>query len=92
MIETFRHKGLKKFYEAGETKFLPARQIIRIRRVLSLLDSATKPEDMNIPGFRFHALKGEYKEFYSITVDANWRIIFRFNGKNVCDVDYVDYH
>jgi toxin HigB-1 len=65
---------------------------MRIRRVLSLLDAAAKPEDMNIPGFRFHALKGEYKEFYSVTVDANWRIIFRFYGKNACDVDYVDYH
>jgi toxin HigB-1 len=92
MIETFHHKGLQRFYESGETKYLPAHQIVRIRRVLTFLDAATKPEDMNIPGFHFHALKGDHKDFYAVSVAANWRIIFRFSGKNVCDVDYVDYH
>lgn len=92
MIEIIRHKGLQKFYDAGETKFLPAQHISKIQRILSVLDTAKKPEDVDIPGFHLHVLKGELKEYYSVSITANWRIIFRFNGINVTDVDYLDYH
>ena len=92
MIESFRHKGLGKFYEEGETRFLPAEQLDKIKRILSALDSAQKPESMNLPGFRFHQLKGNYKGSYSVTVTGNWRIIFKFQDGNAVDVDYKDYH
>ena len=92
MIESFSHKGLRKFYEEGETRFLPAEQLDKIKRILSALDSAQKPVSMNLPGFRFHQLKGNYKGFYSVTVERNWRIIFKFQDGNAVDVDYLDYH
>lgn len=92
MIEIIRHKGLQKFYDTGETKFLPAQYIPKVQRILSALDSAKKPEDVDIPGFHLHLLKGDFKEYFSVSVTANWRIIFRFNGVNVTDVDFLDYH
>jgi len=92
MIESFRHKGLRKFYDEGETRFLPAEEVDKIRRILTYLDAAQKPESMHVPGFHFHPLKGDYKGFYAVTVRANWRIIFRFADGNALDVDYLDYH
>ena len=92
MIENFHHKGLKRFYEQGETWFLPAEQLDKIKRILSFLDSIQQPEDMNLPGFRFHQMTGNYKGFYSVTVTGNWRIIFRFQEGNVIDITYLDYH
>jgi proteic killer suppression protein len=92
MIENIRHKGLRKFYEEGETRFLPAEQLDKIRRMLSYLDAAQRPDAMNLPGFRFHQLTGNYKGFYSVTVTGNWRIIFRFQDGQALDVNYLDYH
>ncbi|MBI5428454.1 MAG: type II toxin-antitoxin system RelE/ParE family toxin [Nitrospinae bacterium] len=92
MIESFRHKGLRKFYEEGETRFLPAEQLDKIKRILSYLDAAQRPEAMNLPGFRFHPMTGDHKGFYSVTVTGNWRIIFRFQDGNALDVEYLDYH
>ena len=90
MIESFRDKGLPKLYEDGETRFLPADEVGKIKRILSCLESAEKPQALNLPGYRFHQLKGEYRRFYSVTVTGNDRIIFRFVDGNA--VDYLDYH
>ena len=92
MRERFRHKGLRKRYEDGETGFLHADEVGKIRRILSYLEAAEKPQALNLPGYRFHQLKGEYRGFYSVTVTGNNRIIFRFVDGNAVDVDYLDYH
>jgi proteic killer suppression protein len=92
MIESFRHKGLRKLYEDGETRFLPADEVGKIKRILSYLEAAEKPQALNLPGYRFHQLKGEYRGFYSVSVTGNNRIIFRFVDGNAVDVDYLDYH
>ena len=92
MIASFGHKGLRKFYEEGETRFLPAEHLDKIKRILSYLDSAQSHEAMNLPGFRFHTLTGDYKGFCSVTVAKNWRIIFRFQDGDALDVTYLDYH
>lgn len=92
MIENFRHKGLGKFYEKGETQLLPADHVNKIKRILSAIDSAQKPESMNLPGYHFHQLEGKRKGAYSVKVTGNWRITFKFRGENAIDVDYEDYH
>jgi proteic killer suppression protein len=86
MIKTFRHKGLKALHLTGNTKG------VRARRVLSALDIAKVPDDMDEPGMRLHPLKGELTEFWSVSVSGNWRVIFRFIGTDVELVDYLDYH
>jgi toxin HigB-1 len=69
-----------------------AEHVDKIASVLAFLNRAARPEDMNFPGFRLHPLKGDFAGFWSVTVRANWRIIFRFEDGNVTDVDTVDYH
>lgn len=91
-MKRFRHKGLRKLYEDGETRFLPADELGKIRRILSYLEAAERAQAVNLPGYRFHQLKGEYRGFYSVTVTGNNRIIFRFVDGNAVDVDYLDYH
>lgn len=92
MIESFRHKGLRRFFLDQDRKGLPADMVERIELILSVLDAAKTIEGVNLPSFRLHALKGELKGFWAITVRANWRIIFRFDGGDATDVDFVDYH
>jgi len=92
MIKTFRHKGLRRFFEDDEGSKLPSDMLERIRLVLSTLHAAQEIEGMNLPAFRLHHLKGEWKGFFSVTVRANWRIIFRFEDGDAFDVDFVDYH
>lgn len=93
MIRTFRHKGLRRFYETGDGRDLKQDQIRRIRRVLGLLDTATRVEDVDLlPGLRLHSLKGDRVGFWSVSISGNWRIIFRFEGDSAVDVDLVDYH
>ena len=92
MIQGFRHKGLQRLYEKGIGKGLAAELVPKIERILARLDVATSPDMMNLPGYRFHPLKGELKGFWSVWVNGNWRIVFRFNGGHVFDVDLVDYH
>jgi proteic killer suppression protein len=79
-------------YEKDEARGLPAGQIDKIRRILARLDQAGAPNQMDIPGLRLHPLKGELAGLWSVTVQANWRIIFRFENGDVTDVDYLDYH
>jgi proteic killer suppression protein len=92
MIESFRHKGLKRFYEDDDRKLLPPDMVERIREILSALDAAETIEGLSRPSFRLHALKGRLEGFWAVTVRANWRIIFRFADGKVFDVDFVDYH
>lgn len=92
MITGFRHKGLKLFFEDDDPRRLPPELVDRIRTVLSFLDSAGSLNDMQRPSFRLHALKGRLKGMWAVTVRANWRITFRFEGGNIHDVDFVDYH
>jgi proteic killer suppression protein len=92
MIKTFRHKGLKTLYLTGNAKGVRADHVSRLRRVLSALDIAAVPDDMDEPGMRLHLLKGELAGFWSVSVSGNWRVIFRFVGADVELVDYLDYH
>ena len=92
MILNFKHKGLKRLYEADSTRGVRHDHVNKLRNILARLDVAIQPEDLTIPGFRLHRLKGKRKETWSIKVSANWRVTFRFLGDNVADVDYEDYH
>jgi toxin HigB-1 len=92
MIKSFRHKGLRQLFENDEGSKLPPDMLVRIRIILSALHAAEDKEGMSIPTFRFHALKGDRKGYFAVTVSANWRIIFRFEDGNAFDVDFVDYH
>ena len=92
MIHGFRHKGLKRLFEKGDGSGVRADHIEKIENILAVLNRARKPEDMNLPGFRLHRLKGDLKDFWSVTVRANWRVIFRFEDGDARDVDLIDYH
>lgn len=92
MIVSFRHKGLRRLFEDDDRSRLSADMVEKIRLILSALDQAETIEDLNQPAFRLHALKGDLKGFWSITVRANWRILFRFEGDSASDVDLTDYH
>ena len=91
-IKTFKHKELQKLYLTGKTTKIAARYIKKIMGFLDRLDVAQNPNDMNFPGSDFHPLKGKLKAFHAIHVSGNWVIIFRFEGNDVYDVDYLDYH
>lgn len=90
MIEGFRHKGLKRFYDADDRSRLPSDMVERIRILLTAIDNAAAVDELNLPSFRLHPLKGRLKGFWAVTVRANWRIIFRFEDGAATDV--VDYH
>jgi proteic killer suppression protein len=92
MIESIQHKGLKLLWEKDNISKLPAPQVNKIKMILTLLDNATDVQDMNFPGSGLHALKGELAGFWSVKVNGNYRLIFRFEKENVFDVDYIDYH
>lgn len=92
MIRGFKHKGLKRLFEKGEAKGVRADHVDKVENILAVLNRARKPEDMNLPGFRLHRLKGDLKDFWSVTVRANWRVIFRFEQGDAYDIDYIDYH
>jgi len=92
MIKSIRHKSLRHFYEDDDRRGLPADKVERIRVILTALDQAKKVEDMARPSFRLHALRGDLKGFWAVTVRANWRIIFHFADEYASDVDLVDYH
>lgn len=92
MITGFRHKGLRRFYDSGNTSGIQAAHAEKLGRILGLLDVAIEPDDLNLPSFRLHSLKGALKGHWSISVNGNWRVTFRFVGVNVELVDYLDYH
>lgn len=92
MIVSFRHKGLKDFWTTGSKKGIPAALAPRIEIILDALDAATDIAQLNVPGFRLHQLKGDRKGEWSIWVNGNWRITFKFIGGDAHDVDLEDYH
>jgi len=92
MILKFRHKGLKRLYEDDNPKGVQAEHVEKLRRRLTNLDAATEPDDLDLPGYRLHPLKGDRKGEWSIAVSGNWRLTLRFEGHDVTDVDYEDYH
>lgn len=92
MIRSFRHKGLERFFTKSERKGIDARQSDRIRRILDRLDSAVRPEDMNLPGYKFHGLKGDRKGVYAVSVSGNWRVTFQFEAGDAVYVSLEDYH
>lgn len=92
MIVSFRHKGLELLYHAGSKKGVQAAHVPKLVRILSLLDVAQGPDDVTIPSFRNHPLKGDLVGHWAIWVNGNWRVTFRFVGTDVELVDYQDYH
>jgi proteic killer suppression protein len=92
VIRTIRHKGLKRLYEEGDARGVMAEHAAKLRDILEALDTALTIEDMDLPSLRLHALKGELKGLWAVTVRANWRVIFRFVAPDALDIDYVDYH
>ena len=92
MIKSFKHKGLEKFYASGSPKGIQANHAKKLRMQLAALDTAQCIEDLDIPGYRLHQLKGSLRGLWSITVNANWRITFKFSDGNVYVVNYEDYH
>jgi len=92
MIRNFRHKGLERFFISSETRGISANQSARIGRMLDRLESASKPEDMNLPGYGFHGLSGFTPKRYAMKASGNWRITFAFDGEDAIDVNLEDYH
>lgn len=92
MIRTFRHRGLKRLYDHGDPGKVRSEQVKRITLALADLDAADRPSDLNLPGYRLHPLKGDLRGFWSISISANWRLIFRLQEGDAYDVDLIDYH
>lgn len=92
MIRNFRHKGLERLWETSSPAGITPSLAARATRILDALDAATSPQEMDLPGFRFHALKGNRSGTYAISVSANWRITFGWDASDAVDVDYEDYH
>lgn len=92
MIRNFRSRALRRFMERGDEGRIRAEHREVVRDILARLNASTAPDDMDLPGFRLHALRGDYAGFWAVTVRANWRVIFRFEEGHAVDVDYLDYH
>lgn len=92
MIKSFKHRGLKRFYERDDRSGINSDLLETVHRILTVLDSASAPRALDLPRYRLHPLKGDLKGFWSVTVRANWRIIFRFEGEDAFDVELIDYH
>ena len=92
MIPGFRHAGLKRLFEKGDGRRISPEPIFRVERVHARLDEASEPEDMNLPGFRLHMLRRDFAGYWAVSVSGNWRIVFRFDGRDVRDVNFIDYH
>lgn len=92
MIKTFRHKGLEGFFRTGSKAGIQPHHAGRLRIMLTTLDSAKQPEDMNAHGWKFHSLSGNLAGHFAVTVNGNWRMTFTFIGADAELVDYQDYH
>jgi len=92
MIKSFRHKGLNRFYDTGSLSGIQSAHKKRLKLLLAALDTAGCIEDMDIPGFHLHKLKGSRKNIWSIRVSGNWRVTFEFEDGNAYVLDYEDYH
>jgi toxin HigB-1 len=92
MVRSFKHRGLKRLFERDDRSGIRPDLVDTVQEVLTVLDDALTPQDLNLPGYRLHPLKGGLKGFWSVTVRANWRIIFRFEESDAFDVELIDYH
>jgi proteic killer suppression protein len=92
MIRSFRHKGLQRFFETGDTRGVNPQHAAKLRRLLAVLNTAAGPHNMNQPNYRLHPLQGERKGQWAVWVSGNWRLVFGFDGGDAVDVDLVDYH
>jgi len=92
MIKGFRHRGLERYFTKGTTAGIQAEHAQRIRLVLARLHASTSPRDMDLPGLRLHPLKGKRKGTWAVSISGSWRITFGFDGADVINVDYEDYH
>ena len=92
MIGSFEHRGLKRLYEFGDARGIRPDVLDRVEDILSRLDNVETAQAMNLPGYRLHRLKGKLKGFWSVAVNANWRVFFRFEDEDAFDVDLIDYH
>lgn len=92
MIKSFKHKGLEQFYKTGSTKGIQTVHAKKLKMLLSILNAMSTTEDLKLPSLAFHKLKGDMKNLYAITVQANWRLTFEFDNENVYILDYTDYH
>lgn len=92
MIKSFRHKGLEGFFKTGSKAGIQASHAKRLRLQLGRLSKALVPDDMNLPGWKLHPLKGELKGHWAVWVDKNWRLSFTFKGEHALEVNYLDYH
>jgi proteic killer suppression protein len=92
MIKSFRHDGLESFYRAGSKAGIQPAHATKLKRQLTLLDASASPQEMNVPGWHWHPLKGNLKGHWSVQVSGNWRATFKFDGEDAILVDYQDYH
>ena len=92
MIQSFRHKGLRRFYETGSAAGVQPKHVKRLRLLLVALDTSQTIDDMNVPGFNLHPLKGLNRGRWSIWVNGNWRVTFEFRDGHAFILDYEDYH
>jgi proteic killer suppression protein len=92
VIQTFRHKGLERFFRTGKRSGIQAQHAKRLRLILGRLNASAKPSDMDLPGLHLHQLSGDRQGTWSVKVSGNWRVTFGFSGAHAELVDYEDYH
>jgi len=92
MIKTFKHKALGRLHDTGNPRGIRTDLVAKIERILGVLDVATEPQALNLPGYALHPLKGDMNGLWAVTVKANWRIVFRFVDGDAFDVALKDYH
>jgi proteic killer suppression protein len=92
VIASIRHKGLERFFYDGDQRAIPAAYRARIGRLMDRLDVCVKPQDMDLPGYKFHPLKGKREGTYAVTVSGNLRMTFQFADRNAVHLDLEDYH
>jgi proteic killer suppression protein len=92
MIKSFKHKGLEKFFETGSTAGIQTKHERKLRMQLAAIDTATVIDDIDLPGYKLHSLRGDRSGIWSITVNGNWRVTFEFVDGNAYILNYEDYH
>lgn len=92
MIVSFAHKGLERFFLTGNAVGIQPKHAERLRLILAVIDSAESIDGIRLPSLKLHKLKGDRKDIWAVTVQANWRVTFRFVNGNAEIVNYEDYH
>jgi proteic killer suppression protein len=92
MIKSFKHKGIERFFLYNDRSKINPQHTAKLARILDRLDASVSPQDMNLPGYKLHELKGNEKGTWAVSVSGNWRVTFQFEGNDVILVDYRDYH